>query len=114
MNRALDFSLALVGLIVASPILMLAMAAIWLQDFRSPFYIAPRMARGGGTFRIVKFRSMVINAETIGGISTANSDRRITPVGKFIRKYKIDDPRTHSPPGHGDSPARGRHSARRT
>jgi lipopolysaccharide/colanic/teichoic acid biosynthesis glycosyltransferase len=91
MKRALDISLALVGLIVASPILLLVMALIWLQDFRSPFYIAPRMARGGGTFRIVKFRSMVVNADKIGGISTASSDRRITPVGKFIRKYKIDE-----------------------
>jgi lipopolysaccharide/colanic/teichoic acid biosynthesis glycosyltransferase len=66
------------------------MITIWLQDFRSPFYIAPRMACGG-MFRMVKFRSMVVNADKIGGISTAGNDRRITPVGRFVRKYKIDE-----------------------
>jgi len=91
MKRALDFTAALVGLIVTSPVLILVMTAIWLQDFRSPFYIAPRMARGGGMFRMVKFRSMVVNADKIGGISTAGNDRRITPVGRFVRKYKIDE-----------------------
>jgi lipopolysaccharide/colanic/teichoic acid biosynthesis glycosyltransferase len=91
MKRAFDFTVALAGLVVASPVLIVVMIAIWLQDFRSPFYIAPRMARGGGTFRMVKFRSMVVNADKIGGISTAGSDRRITPIGKFVRKYKIDE-----------------------
>lgn len=91
MKRATDFSLALVGLIVSSPVLILVMVAIWLQDFRSPFYIASRMARGGGMFRMVKFRSMVVNADKIGGISTAGNDRRITRVGMFVRKYKIDE-----------------------
>jgi lipopolysaccharide/colanic/teichoic acid biosynthesis glycosyltransferase len=67
------------------------MLAIWLQDRQSPFYIAPRMARGGGTFRMVKFRTMVVNADKIGGISTAATDRRITPVGKFVRAYKLDE-----------------------
>jgi lipopolysaccharide/colanic/teichoic acid biosynthesis glycosyltransferase len=67
------------------------MTAIWLQDFRSPFYIAPRMACGGGMFRMVKFRSMVVNADKIGGVSTAGSDRRITPIGQFVRKYKMDE-----------------------
>jgi lipopolysaccharide/colanic/teichoic acid biosynthesis glycosyltransferase len=91
MKRAFDFTVALVGLIVASPVLILVMTAIWLQDLRSPFYIAPRMAWGGGMFRMVKFRSMVVNADKIGGVSTAGSDRRITPVGRFVRKYKMDE-----------------------
>jgi len=91
MKRVFDFTVALIGLIIASPILLVVMIAIWLQDFASPFYIASRMARGGGTFRMVKFRSMVVNADKIGGISTAGSDRRITPVGRFVRKYKIDE-----------------------
>ena len=91
MKRAFDFIVALAGLIVASPVLIVVMIAIWLHDFRSPFYIAPRMARGGGMFRMVKFRSMVVNADKIGGISTAGSDRRITPIGKFVRQYKIDE-----------------------
>jgi lipopolysaccharide/colanic/teichoic acid biosynthesis glycosyltransferase len=42
-------------------------------------------------FRMVKFRSMVVNADTIGGSSTAATDRRITPVGRFVRAYKLDE-----------------------
>lgn len=91
MKRAFDFSAAFLGLAIASPLLLLVMVAIWLQDFASPFYIAPRMARGGGMFRMVKFRSMVANADKLGGVSTASNDRRITPVGRFVRKYKIDE-----------------------
>jgi lipopolysaccharide/colanic/teichoic acid biosynthesis glycosyltransferase len=91
MKRAFDFAASLIGLTVALPLLALVALAIWLQDFASPFYVAPRMARGGGTFPMVKFRSMVINADKIGGISTAGNDSRITAVGHFVRKYKIDE-----------------------
>lgn len=91
LKRAFDILVAALGLLVFSPLLLLVMLATWLQDFASPFYIAPRMARGGGTFRMVKFRSMVVNADKIGGISTAGNDRRITPVGHFVRAYKLDE-----------------------
>ncbi|MGC9970640.1 MAG: sugar transferase [Bryobacteraceae bacterium] len=91
MKRALDFTVALVGLTVTSPLLLAVMIAIWLQDFRLPFYIAPRAARGGGQFRMVKFRSMVVNADKLGGSSTAATDRRITPLGRLVRAYKIDE-----------------------
>jgi lipopolysaccharide/colanic/teichoic acid biosynthesis glycosyltransferase len=67
------------------------MVAIWWQDRKSPFYIASRVARGGGVFRMVKFRSMVVNADKMGGSSTAASDRRITPMGGFVRAYKLDE-----------------------
>jgi lipopolysaccharide/colanic/teichoic acid biosynthesis glycosyltransferase len=91
MKRAFDILVSALGLLLFSPLLLLVMLAIWLQDFASPFYIAPRMARGGGTFRMVKFRSMVVHADKIGGISTAGNDRRITPVGRFVRAYKLDE-----------------------
>lgn len=91
MKRALDIAVSLTGLILASPLLVAVALAIWLSDFRSPFYIAPRMARGGGLFKMVKFRSMVVNADRTGVNSTAASDSRITPVGRFVRAYKIDE-----------------------
>lgn len=91
MKRAFDFFAASVGLIVASPVLIPAIVAIWLQDFQSPFYVPRRMAMGGGTFRMVKLRSMVVNADKTGVNSTAGSDRRITPVGRFVRKFKLDE-----------------------
>ena len=91
LKRTFDFAAAACGLLVFSPLLLAVMLAIWLQDRQSPFYIAQRAARGGGTFRMVKFRSMVVNADRIGGASTATTDRRITPVGKFVRAYKLDE-----------------------
>ena len=91
LKRALDILAASAGLLLFSPLLLAVMLAIWLRDRQSPFYIAPRVARGGGTFRMVKFRSMVLNADKIGGSSTAATDRRITPVGQFVRAYKLDE-----------------------
>lgn len=91
LKRAFDILAALAGLLVFSPLLVAVMVAIWLQDRQSPFYIAPRAARGGGAFSMVKFRSMVVNADKIGGSSTAASDRRITPVGHLVRSYKLDE-----------------------
>jgi lipopolysaccharide/colanic/teichoic acid biosynthesis glycosyltransferase len=91
MKRTLDVAVSLTGLIVASPLLAIVAAAIWLQDFHSPFYIARRMARGAGTFPMVKFRSMVVDAEKTGVSSTAAADRRITSIGRLVRQYKIDE-----------------------
>jgi lipopolysaccharide/colanic/teichoic acid biosynthesis glycosyltransferase len=91
LKRAFDIAFAALGLLVFSPLLLLVMLAIWMQDFQSPFYIAARAARGGGLFNMVKFRSMVPNADRIGGSSTAGDDRRITTVGRFVRTYKIDE-----------------------
>ncbi len=91
MKRLLDVAASFLGLLFLSPVLVAVAIAIWLQDFRSPFYVAPRVARGGGKFRMVKFRSMVVSADKTGVNSTAGSDRRITPVGRFVRKYKFDE-----------------------
>jgi len=90
-KRSFDFAAAFLGLLLLSPLLLAVAAAIWLQDRHSPFYIAPRMARGGGSFRMIKFRSMVVNADAIGGTSTAATDRRITRAGGFVRKWKLDE-----------------------
>ena len=67
LKRTLDILVALTGLLLFSPLLLAIMLAIWLQDFGSPFYIAPRAARRGGSFNMVKFRLMVVNADKIGG-----------------------------------------------
>ncbi len=91
LKRAFDILAASVGLLAFSPILVAVMVAIWLQDRHSPFYVAPRAARGTGAFRMVKFRSMVVNADKIGGSSTPATDRRITAVGRFVRAYKLDE-----------------------
>ena len=91
MKRLLDFSISLVALVLLSPLLLVIALLIFLYDFKSPFYVAQRVARGGGPFRMVKFRSMVVNADRSGVSSTSASDRRITPVGHFVRRYKVDE-----------------------
>ncbi len=91
MKRLLDLVASLVGLTLGSVILVPAMIAVWWQDKHSPFYIATRAARGGGTFRMVKLRSMRILADTTGVSSTAGDDPRITAVGRFVRKWKLDE-----------------------
>jgi lipopolysaccharide/colanic/teichoic acid biosynthesis glycosyltransferase len=91
MKRSLDVLVSAIGLALGSAILVPAMIAVWLQDWHSPFYIAPRAARRGGTFRMVKLRSMRILADSTGVVSTAGDDPRITRVGKLIRKLKLDE-----------------------
>lgn len=91
MKRFFDIVVSLVGLIFVSPILMVFIFAIWLQDFRSPFYVAPRVGKNMRIFRMVKLRSMVVNADKSGVDSTSANDMRITTIGKIIRKCKIDE-----------------------
>lgn len=91
MKRLFDFFASLFGLIAISPVLLPVMFLVWRQDGYSPFYVAPRVGRGGRTFKMVKLRSMVINADKTGVDSTGANDRRITPVGHFIRRYKLDE-----------------------
>jgi lipopolysaccharide/colanic/teichoic acid biosynthesis glycosyltransferase len=91
LKRLFDITLSACGLIVLWPILLFVVLLIWLQDFCNPFYIAPRARSRGRTFNMVKLRSMVKNADKLGGASTAASDRRITWVGRVIRKTKFDE-----------------------
>ena len=91
MKRAFDIIAASVGLIVLSPVLVVISVAIWLQDFHSPLYIATRVGRNNRPFRLMKFRSMVIRADRSGVDSTAGDDPRITRIGKFIRRTKLDE-----------------------
>ena len=91
LKRLLDILASAFGLVAASPVLLPVMFLVWLEDRNSPFYIAPRVGRTGKPFDMVKMRSMVIGADVKGASSTSNDDRRITPVGHFIRRYKIDE-----------------------
>lgn len=91
MKRLIDILLSAFGLVLASPVLLPVMFLVWRQDRHSPFYVAPRVGRGEVPFRMVKLRSMVMNADKSGVDSTGANDRRITPVGHFIRRYKLDE-----------------------
>lgn len=91
MKRLFDLVVSTVGLMVASPLLLVVVVWIWAYDRHSPFYIAPRVGRGGKLFRMYKLRSMTIDADKTGVTSTGANDRRITPVGHFVRRYKMDE-----------------------
>ncbi len=90
MKRALDIAIALVALIVAAPVLAVAMLLIFAQDGSSPIYRGLRVGRGNRDFRMIKLRSMRVGSER-HGVSTARSDARVTPVGQFVRRWKIDE-----------------------
>lgn len=90
-KRLIDILMSLLGLVFLSPILLPVLFLIWKYDKKSPFYIATRVGKNNKIFKMVKLRSMVVNAEKTGVASTSNSDFRITPIGHKIRKYKLDE-----------------------
>ncbi|MBM4272309.1 MAG: sugar transferase [Deltaproteobacteria bacterium] len=91
MKRIFDIILASVGLFLFLPI-FLSIAWVIRRENNGPvFYRGERVGLHGKIFRIFKFRTMVVNADKIGGPSTADDDPRITHVGKYLRKYKLDE-----------------------
>ena len=86
-----DLLLSSVGLVLLSPVILVLALLIKLHDRGPVFYRGERVGRGGTIFRIYKFRSMVVNAEKTGVSSTAKEDPRITPIGRFLRKTKLDE-----------------------
>jgi lipopolysaccharide/colanic/teichoic acid biosynthesis glycosyltransferase len=79
------------GLLLLSPLFFFIACKIKWEDRGVVFYRGERAGLNGKLFLIYKFRSMVINAEEIGGSSTSHDDFRITKMGKVLRKYKIDE-----------------------
>ncbi|HEX6908409.1 MAG TPA: sugar transferase [Terriglobales bacterium] len=90
-KRLFDMVLAAIGVVMFSPILAVIAILIKLEDRASVFYRGLRIGRQGKPFRVYKFRTMVVNAEKIGGPSTSDDDPRITRIGKHLRKYKLDE-----------------------
>ena len=90
-KRLVDILASFFGLLITSPILLPVMFLVWKEDKKSPFYIAPRSGRNGTTFKMVKLRSMVVDADKSGVDSTSGNDMRITPIGHKIRRYKLDE-----------------------
>ena len=90
-KRLFDILLSVVGLILLSPLFL--MMAFWIKlDSKGPvFYRGKRVGLKGVPFNIYKFRSMVVDAEKNGLASTSNNDVRVTKVGEYIRKYKLDE-----------------------
>ncbi len=91
MKRAFDILFAGGVLVVASPVLLTALTLVWLHDGHSPIYRAKRVGRFGRDFAMIKIRSMVVDADRTGVNSTSVGDSRVTPVGRWIRRCKLDE-----------------------
>ncbi|AUI79218.1 sugar transferase [Lactiplantibacillus pentosus] len=102
-KRVFDFVASLLGLIILSPLFLIIAIAIKLEDPKgSVFYSQTRLGRGETPFKMYKFRSMVSNADELleqllknneidGAMFKMQDDPRVTKIGKFIRKYSIDE-----------------------
>lgn len=91
-KRACDIALAGVGVVVASPILALTALAVKFESRGPIIFKQERLGYKGRTFKIYKFRSMVVGAEKTGsGVYSFKGDSRITKVGRFIRATSIDE-----------------------
>ena len=92
-KRAFDIGASLLGLIVCSPILLITAIAIKAYDGGPALYKQVRLTKDGREFKILKFRSMRVDAEKDGvaRLSTGKQDNRITPVGRWIRACRIDE-----------------------
>jgi exopolysaccharide biosynthesis polyprenyl glycosylphosphotransferase len=101
-KRAFDVVLALGLLLVLSPVMLLVAAAVKLQDGGPVLFHQPRVGRSGAQFRMLKFRSMVVDAEArLGDLHGLNdcdgvlfkmrSDPRVTPLGRLMRRFSVDE-----------------------
>lgn len=91
MIRFLDFIFSLLGIILLFPVFLVLYFVVRLESKGGGFYKQLRVGRGGTDFYVYKFRSMRIGADKQGLITVGGRDPRITQVGYFIRKYKLDE-----------------------
>lgn len=91
LKRMMDIAVSAAALCVLWPLYLIIALAIVIDDPGPVFYRQVRVGRGGKPFRIFKFRSMVVDADKKGLEITVGNDRRITRVGAFLRKTKLDE-----------------------
>ena len=90
-KRTFDLLLATIGLLLLSPLLLIGAILAKLQSKGAVFYKATRVGRGGTLFKMYKFRTMVANADRVGGSLTTHRDTRVTRIGGFLRATKLDE-----------------------
>ncbi len=90
-KRLFDIGFSFLSLLIFTPFLIIICLFVFIEDRSSPFYIAKRVGKNGISFKMVKLRSMIKNADKSGIDSTSSNDQRITKVGKVIRRYKLDE-----------------------
>jgi exopolysaccharide biosynthesis polyprenyl glycosylphosphotransferase len=90
-KRAMDFILSLIAVIILIPFYIFSAIAVKLSSPGPVFFLQDRVGKNGQTFKIIKFRTMVMNAEKNGPQLSSKDDPRITKVGKFMRKTRLDE-----------------------
>ena len=89
--KVIDFLLALIGLIILSPVLILVALFIKLTSKGPVFFMQSRVGKDGKDFKVFKFRTMYTQAEKLGLLTVGGKDNRITAIGYYLRKFKIDE-----------------------
>lgn len=91
-KRLLDLVISVIGLVVASPFMLVCALAVKLCDEGPVFYRQKRVTENGAQFSVLKFRTMIVDAEKqSGSVWAAKDDDRITPVGRVLRKLRLDE-----------------------
>lgn len=89
LKRLLDFMAALIGLLILSPIFVIATIGLYFANAGKPFFFQSRPGRGGKIFRIVKFKTMNDKKDAEGNM--LSDAERLTPIGAFVRKTSLDE-----------------------
>ena len=90
-KRVFDVIFSLIALLLSSPFFLLGGTLAKFQSKGPMFYRAKRVGKGGTLFEMYKFRTMVANADSIGGSLTTYRDARVTRIGRFLRWTKLDE-----------------------
>ncbi|HYO49388.1 MAG TPA: sugar transferase [Chloroflexia bacterium] len=90
-KRLFDLFFAAAALLILSPLLLFIAMLVRLDSPGPVFYRAVRAGRYNVPFRMLKFRSMIVGADLMGGLSVGQNDPRVTRVGRFLRRYKLDE-----------------------
>ncbi len=90
-KRTFDTVISAAGLVILSPVIAAIAVAVKAGSPGPLLYRGSRVGRDGRPFNMLKFRTMVIDADRIGGSSTPGDDPRVTPLGKTLRRFKLDE-----------------------
>jgi lipopolysaccharide/colanic/teichoic acid biosynthesis glycosyltransferase len=91
MIRFFDLLFSFLGLIILFPFFLIISIAILINSRGGIYFLQNRVGRNNRDFYLIKFRTMYIGADKLGGLTVGNHDQRITSVGYFLRKYKLDE-----------------------
>jgi len=90
-KRLFDIIFSFLGLVIALPVILIIAVLIKKEDKGPVFYRGKRAGKNNLVFKMFKFRTMVVNADKIGGPSTSADDSRLTKIGKFLRAHNLDE-----------------------